>query len=483
MLAKFSVKKPLTVLVAVILVLILGFVSFTSMTPDLLPNMDFPMAVLMTTYPGASPEEVEATLTKPLEQSMATLENISTVTSSSSENYSILFLEFNDNANMDSISVDIREKISLIEGAWPESVGTPYLMKINPNILPVMIAAVDLDGADTTELTSFLNDTLMNKLEGVAGVASISASGTVEKQINVLLSQRKIDAVNEKMQAALNDKFDKADAELADAKAELESGKQELQNGHETLREEMGKAESEIYSGKTQLETADMAIDAVLEQADEQLPELKSQKKKMDQLIATLDQLEAAQAAFDEQIAAIEAREDWTQEQKDTAIAQITSSVEYHQVQIALEQIDSALDEMGLDRQTVRTTAAALDQSITGMEDAMVYLEDTQEELSDGKITLEDAISQMNEKKAGAEWEIYSALVKILVGETSLDSAQQQLDDARLEAEKTDMGDTLTMDMVSKILTAQNFSMPAGYITESGVDYLVRVGDNVSDLD
>ena len=110
MLAKFSVKKPLTVLVAVILVLILGFVSFTSMTPDLLPNMDFPMAVLMTTYPGASPEEVEATLTKPLEQSMATLENISTVTSSSSENYSILFLEFNDNANMDSISVDIREK-------------------------------------------------------------------------------------------------------------------------------------------------------------------------------------------------------------------------------------------------------------------------------------------------------------------------------------------------------------------------------------
>lgn len=77
-----------------------------------------------------------------------------------------------------------------------------------------MIAAVDLDGADTTELTSFLNDTLMNKLEGVAGVASISAQRHCGKQINVLLSQRKIDAVNEKMQAALNDKFDKADAEL-----------------------------------------------------------------------------------------------------------------------------------------------------------------------------------------------------------------------------------------------------------------------------
>lgn len=483
MLAKFSVKKPLTVLVAVILALILGFVSFTSMTPDLLPNMDFPMAVLMTTYPGASPEEVETTVTKPLEQSMATLENINAVTSSSGENYSILFLEFNDSVNMDAISVDIREKISLIEGAWPESVGTPYLMKINPNILPVMIAAVDLDGADVTELTSFLNDTLINKLEGVAGVASISTSGAIEKQINVLLSQEKIDAVNEKMQAALADQFDKADAELADAKTELENGKQELQSGHETLREEMGKAEGEIYSGKAQLDAADAAISAALEQADEQLPELKSQSKKMDQLIATLDQLEAAQAAFDEQIAAIEAREDLTQEQKDAAIEQITSSVEYHQVQIALDQIDDSLDEMGLNRQTIRTTASALEESVSGLESAMEYLEETQDGLSDGKITLEDAIAQMNEKKAGAEWEIYSALVQILVGETSLDSAQQQLDDARLEAEKNDLGDTLTMDMVSSLLTAQNFSMPAGYITENGVDYLVRVGDKISDLE
>ncbi|MDD3193657.1 MAG: efflux RND transporter permease subunit [Oscillospiraceae bacterium] len=483
MLAKFSVKKPLTVLVAVVLVLILGFVSFTSMTPDLLPNMDFPMAVLMTTYPGASPEEVETAVTKPLEQSMSTLENISTVTSSSSENYSIVFLEFSDNVNMDAISIDIREKISLIEGSWPDTVGTPYLMKINPNILPVMVAAVDLDGADTAELTSFLNDTLMNKLEGVAGVASISTSGAIEKQINVLLSQEKIDAVNAKMQAALADKFDQADSELADAKAELQNGKQELQNGHETLREEMGKAESEVYAGKAQLDTTDMAISAALEQAEEQLPALKSQKKSMDQLIATLNQLEAAQAAFDAQIAAIEAREDLTREQKDAAIAQITSSTEYHQVQLALEQIDAALDEMGLDRQSVRTASATLGQTISGIEDTMVELKDTQEELAEGKITLAEAIDQMNEKKAGAEWEIYSGLIKVLLGETSLDSAQQQLDDARSEAETTDVGDTLTMNMVSQILTAQNFSMPAGYITESGVDYLVRVGDKISDVE
>ena len=290
MFARFSVKKPLTVFVAVILVLILGVVSFTSMTPDLLPNLDFPMAVLVTTYPGASPEEVESTVTKPLEQSMATLDRIHSVTSTSSESYSVLMLEFDDDANMDSVSSDIREKISAIEGAWPETVGNPYIMKINPNILPVMIAAVDLDGADPIELTSFLNETLLHQLEGVSGVASISSRGTVEKQMNVLLSQEKIDAVNEKMQAAIAEKFDQADAELEDAKSQLQSGKEELQNGHETLREEMGKAESEVYAGKAQLETADLAINAALEQADEQLPKLKQQQKKMDELIATLDQ-------------------------------------------------------------------------------------------------------------------------------------------------------------------------------------------------
>ena len=166
----------------------------------------------------------------------------------------------------------------------------------------------------------------------------------------------------------------------------------------------------------------------------------KSQKKKMNKLIATLDQLEAASSRFRRADCRNRSAGRLDPRAKDTAIAQITSSVEYHQVQIALEQIDSALDEMGLDRQTVRTTAAALDQSITGMEDAMVYLEDTQEELSAGKITLEDAISQMNEKKPVPNGKFTAHWSKILVGETSLDSAQQQLDDARLEAKKNRYG-------------------------------------------
>ena len=81
--SKFSVKKPLTVFVAVIAVLVLGAVAFTRMTPDLLPNMDFPYVIIMTAYPGATPEKVEMSITKPMEQAMATLENIEEVSSSS----------------------------------------------------------------------------------------------------------------------------------------------------------------------------------------------------------------------------------------------------------------------------------------------------------------------------------------------------------------------------------------------------------------
>ena len=105
---KFSVKKPFTVLVAVIAVIALGVVSYLNMTPDLLPNMDFPYVVVMTTYPGASPEKVEQEVTKPMEQAMATLEHIKEITSTSAENYSMLILEFEESVNLDTVGVDIQ---------------------------------------------------------------------------------------------------------------------------------------------------------------------------------------------------------------------------------------------------------------------------------------------------------------------------------------------------------------------------------------
>ena len=112
MLSRFSVKRPYTVLVAVAMTLILGFVSFTNMTADLLPSINLPYAIVMTTYVGASPEEVEAAVTKPIEASMATISNIENVSSVSNENYSVVILQFAETTDMDSVTIEMRESLT-----------------------------------------------------------------------------------------------------------------------------------------------------------------------------------------------------------------------------------------------------------------------------------------------------------------------------------------------------------------------------------
>ena len=130
MFGKFSVRKPYTVLVAVVLVIVLGIVSFTKMTSDLLPNISFPYVLVMTTYPGASPETVEMVVTKPVESSMATVSNIEEISSVSNENYSMVILQFAQSADMNAVSLEIRENLDQIRSYWDDSVGNPNIMKI-----------------------------------------------------------------------------------------------------------------------------------------------------------------------------------------------------------------------------------------------------------------------------------------------------------------------------------------------------------------
>ena len=156
--SKYSVKKPLTVIVVVIIIIALGIVSLIRMTPDLLPSIDLPYMVVFTTYPGATPEEVAEEVTKPLEQNLATLENLKTIQSVSGANYSLIFMEFENGSSMDTAMVNTLQNVDLVEGAWSDTIGSPYIMKINPTMIPIMVAAVDMKGKDTAELSSFVND-------------------------------------------------------------------------------------------------------------------------------------------------------------------------------------------------------------------------------------------------------------------------------------------------------------------------------------
>ena len=122
---KYSVKKPMTVFVVVIIIIALGIVSLLGMTPDLMPSIDLPYVVVMTTYPGATPEEVEAGVTKPLEQGLATTENLKNIQSISGANYSLVVLEFETDTSMDAAVVNILQSVDLVEGSWDDSIGSP----------------------------------------------------------------------------------------------------------------------------------------------------------------------------------------------------------------------------------------------------------------------------------------------------------------------------------------------------------------------
>ena len=155
MISGYSVKRPYTVFVAVVLVIVLGVVSFTKMTTDLLPSMNLPYAIVMTTYAGASPETVEGIVTRPVEQSMATVSNIENVSSLSAENYSLVILEFAQTANMDSVTIEMRENLDQLKAMWDDdSIGNPIIMKLNPDMMPVMVAAVGKEGLSHTDRKS-----------------------------------------------------------------------------------------------------------------------------------------------------------------------------------------------------------------------------------------------------------------------------------------------------------------------------------------
>ena len=155
MISKFSVKKPFTVLVAVILVLVLGTVSVTRMTPDLLPEMSFPYIVLVTPYVGAAPEEVETTVTKPLEQNLAALDDLKQVTSVSSESVSVVYLTFEDTVNVDRAMLDIQQVVTRLKGDWPEAVGTTNMLELSTDLIPTVVAAVHYKDMDPIDLSGF----------------------------------------------------------------------------------------------------------------------------------------------------------------------------------------------------------------------------------------------------------------------------------------------------------------------------------------
>ena len=526
--SKFSVKKPLTVFVAVIAVLVLGVVSYLNMTPDLLPNMDFPYIMIMTTYPGASPEKVETEITKPLEQSMSTLEHIKEVSSTSAENYSMLMLEFEEDANLDTIGVDIQQSISTLQSGWSDMVSAPYVLKINPSMLPVMVAAVSMKGMDNIQLTELLDEELMNKLEGVAGIARISASGTITQQLHVVLDQKKLDALNQKLSNTVNSKMDEALKELTKAKEELEAaqkqmeeGKTQLEAGKDALTDQTaaGSAEvsyqlSQLVSAKAQLESTLSILKAVqsgldtlkaqgeniekelaaLKQLQKDLTDIKERQAAFDKQIAEIEQSGAGEAEIAQQIADLKASPAYLLLEADKAAAEAKMKgygVTEQTLEVRIRLTEGAIAEIAKQAEELEKVLAEHGITLPELDGQLAQLEDGLQQMEQGIQMLKQTQQTLNAAQMEGLLQLSSAATELAVGQSTVTGAMAQVNSGieTLETTReqtlaqTDLNKILTMDTIKGILTAQNFSMPAGTITEEGVSYMVSVGEELTTVE
>lgn len=356
---KFSVKKPFTILVMVVAIIILGFVSLSGMTTDLLPKMSLPYLLVITTYPGASPEKVESSVSEPVESALGSISGVKNVYSMSYENYGIVELEFADGTDMDSAMVKVSSALDSVKSALPEECGSPNIMEISMDMMASVYLAASYEGKDIQETSRFVEDTLIPYLERQEGVTSISDIGIVENSISVDLNQDKIDVLNEKILAKTNDAFADAVDQLNDAKKQLLESEQKLADSTQELVD----GQKDIDDGRTKLDDAQKELDEQKEKLEDAKDSLEDQKKDTENKLATasqaLDQLNALQTDL------------------------LTLQAQEESLKATITQIEKSLEEQGKNTNDIPNVVAGLDhmstfltssqmEGMTGMDSATV---------------------------------------------------------------------------------------------------------------
>ena len=506
MISKFSVKKTFTVLVAVILILVLGTVSVTRMTPDLLPEMSFPYIVLFTPYVGAVPEEVEQTVSKPLEQALASLDDLKEIASTSAENYSTVFLTFEDSVNPDRAMLDIQQVVTRLSGSWPETVGTPTVIELSTDLIPTVVAAVSYSDMEQIELSSFVNDTLSPALEGTNGVASVTATGLIIEQIEIELNTEKIDRLNEILYGSIDDAAQEAFEELDEAKQKITEGKEELENA----RAELEKGQDLLNIGKWEanhaFDEAETKLDETSQQLTEAIAMLTEQRDTLLQqaenaeatrvILRALQQsaslLERSKAVLEASIEEIQNDPSLSDEAREAALESPRQRLAL--VEQGLAEIDNRLAEYNLTRETLADAIEQLGQ----LDKTIAYLDEKIQEAKSGLAQVESGYDTIDQQRNSANTQMWNAQTKINEGKeqlesgaTELENGEKQLDEAlatakdQLSAAKdaADLHGILTKELVAQLVQAQNFEMPAGYVSDGDTNWIVNVGDKVRGVD
>ena len=467
MISKYSVKRPYTVLVAVVLVIVLGVVSLSKMTTDLLPDMSFQYALVITTDMGASPEQVESDVTAPIESAMATTSNIKNISSISYNSYSIVTLEYEQNANMDSVVIEIQQSLDQISGQWDDSIGTPMIMKVNPDMLPVLAAAVDVDGMDAAKLSEYVENELSPAIESLEGVASVTTTGQLEEGVQVTLNQDKIDALNKKVQKSIDKQFAKSQKEIDANKKKVEDGQSSINTGSDQLTDAIN-------------QTMDKQQELLKTEKDlkNQLADLKKQQKSLSQIQSGIQTFMQS----DTYTGIVSVLKDNPQlaesEEMKAQIKQLNKVVK--------EQF-AALSSLGITVNTYEDLPAAsseVGKLLAQVNTGIKTIESAQKKVESGKVSLSSALDTLNANASLTALKVSASSAELTSAASSLEDAQSKLDDAKDSAyDSADLNKVLSEDTITSLLAAQNFDMPAGYAMDGDTQYLVRVGDAVEDVE
>ena len=506
---KYSVKKPFTVLVGVVLAIVLGVVSFLELNTDLLPAMDLPYVVVYTVYPGASPERVETAVTQPLEQAVATTSGLENISSISSENLSLIIMEFSGSTNMDSAMIELSSNIDMVSGYLDDMVQSPTLMKINPDMLPVQMLSIDVDGMDVKQLSEYVQSDLAPRLERIDGVATVDVSGIVEDRVEIRLNQEKIDKINDDILKSVNKTLYKTKKDLDKAKQELTDKENELNN----LKNSLANASAELDAGQIQaqsLNSEKTSLEAqkkLLEGAQQALDGLKMLNSTLPMVDNTIMGLQfMAIPGFDENTAlkdllAFTLPEETPPEiaagiqpqidgikmlvnglvasgavKEDDTLAGVSAMMK-EQIKAIREQlvamnIDQAVIDAA-DSTLLNGDIAVIDKELTRVNFLVKQMEATLRELKKTYATLE-----------AGKIDLAAGSAMLMSGKAELDNGIKQFEDARDAALKQANIDALvSQETLSAILMAQNFSMPAGYISNGEERLTVKVGETFQSLE
>ena len=477
---KFSVKKPFTVLVAVIMVLMLGFVSISNMQTNLLPDVSTPYLMVVTVYPGASPERVESEVSDVMQNALGTVAGVEKITATSAENYSLLLMQFSDDTDMNSAMVKVSNKVDQTTSSLPSSCLTPSIIEYSLNMNAFMTVAVSREGSDVYDLSDFVSDTLVPYVERKGGVSSVSTNGLIEKMVQVQLSQEKINAINEKLLEVIDVQLADARKQLESAEAQIEAGRKEYDRQFKNYNKTVSDTVMQQFSGQV-----GEAVETVRKQAQALLDSV-------NQLIAVVQEPEIQQALIDVRDGLQRVMDKFN----ETGMKDIDSLIEIvaelrditDKLTGALQQLQQRLNtESGTEGSTAADLADDLQvqQSLNTVYNTLNDVIKAMDDVPGLMSTFSDALGTYSQQQMQAYMKFTEAREMLNEYEKQLTEAKQQYEDAKEKAmASSDVSKMLDIDTLAQLIYAQNFSMPAGYVKDSsGKSWLLKVGEEYDSIE